>query len=670
MESLRLSPSVFQRLQAQAAQVGLTPEALVEGWLDQNRPPTFEPFFRLFDDLPADIIICDAQKLDFPIVYVNQRFEETTGYRLADIYGRNPRFLRGNDSDQPGLETLRQALKTKSACRVTLRNYRQDGSPFWSDVHVAPLSNSAGEVAYMLGIQVDISAQKEAEAALHESNQRLQSLLDSQTSFIVRTDMQGRYTYVNSAFFDHYDWMYDSPENLPGRFSLESIIPEDHDKAIACVIKCIKAPEQPHQVILRKPKRDGGYFWSLWEFSAILDTQGQPVEIQCIGFDISEQKEAEDEILRLNAELEERVAQRTAELRLAKEQADIILQHAADAIVLTDVDGRILYVNPAWEELTGYRLYEVLQENPRILQSKRTPRQTYQELWATILRGQTWQGTLTNKRKSGEEYEAELIIVPVKNADGSPRYFVGVQRDITEKVKLEALKEQFIADAAHDLRSPLTSLKLRLSMLRQHPERLVQSLDMLDAQVSRMSHLVEDLLTLSRLDRQAESLILETLDLNPFLAELIEHYQPLAEARQQYLVFEGYPQAVYITGDVLHLERIMDNLVTNALNYTPEGGRISIQLSIRSGHACISVQDTGIGMSQDEIQHIYERFYRGKRARDLASGTGLGLAIVKQLMDLHHGTIAIFSQPMQGTRFELLFPLSSEGEGKPMLVLP
>src|SRR5262249_4805337 len=124
-----------------------------------------------------------------------------------------------------------------------------------------------------------------------------------------------------------------------------------------------------------------------------------------------------------------------------KQQSEVILSHVADAIMLTDVEGHILYVNPAWEKITGYALEEVEGKNPRILQSGKTPKSTYEDLWPTIMRGGTWTGMFFNERKNEGVYDALSTISPVKNASGEIIHFVEVQRDITQERQLAAMKE-------------------------------------------------------------------------------------------------------------------------------------------------------------------------------------------------------------------------------------
>jgi len=164
--------------------------------------------------------------------------------------------------------------------------------------------------------------------------------------------------------------------------------------------------------------------------------------------------------------LEARVAERTAEIRAEKERSDTILRSIQDAIIITDPQGTIVFVNAGFERLTGYSQAEVVGRNPRFLQSGETPPELYEGMWATITQGKTWRGTLRNRRKDGSVYDADLTIAPVLDESGRIVNYVGSERDITALMELDRLKSQFVSNVSHELRTPLANIKLYQSMLR------------------------------------------------------------------------------------------------------------------------------------------------------------------------------------------------------------
>ncbi|MDL1894250.1 PAS domain S-box protein, partial [Sphingobacteriales bacterium CHB3] len=237
--------------------------------------------------------------------------------------------------------------------------------------------------------------------------------------------------------------------------------------------------------------------------------------------------------------LEELVRTRTQELAVEKERSDIILHYIADAIVFTDDKGYILYVNPAWEKLNGYTLDEVWGRRSNLIQSGETPLAVYQAMWNAITSGKTWKGDLKNRRKDGSLYVAELVIVPVHSAEGNIQHYVGVQRDVTALRELDALKERFVADAAHDLGNPVAVLNTSLYMLRHAPAQLEQRLPILEYQVKRLDALVKDLLTISQLDREVDLVIVgaDRIAANGDTANKIGTYVLAVLARQHGVPF-------------------------------------------------------------------------------------------------------------------------------------
>ncbi len=356
--------------------------------------------------------------------------------------------------------------------------------------------------------------------------------------------------------------------------------------------------------------------------------------------------------------LEELVRTRTQELAVEQERSEIMLRYIADAIVFTDDKGYILYVNPAWEKLNGYTLDEVQGRRSNLIQSGETPLAVYQAMWNTITSGKTWKGDLKNRRKDGSLYVAELVIVPVHSAEGNIQHYVGVQRDVTALRELDALKERFVADAAHDLGNPVAVLNTSLYMLRHAPAQLEQRLPILEYQVKRLDALVKDLLTISQLDREVELVDASYIPFVQLVGQIVQGQQLLASQKQIHLTADLPDDTPPLIGDVQAIERVIVNLVANALTYTPDGGQVHVQVSRQQSEIIFSVKDTGIGISPIELTRIFDRFYRTPSARRKTAGTGLGLPIVKKIVELHGGRIEVESEEGKGSEFRVYFPIN------------
>lgn len=226
-------------------------------------------------------------------------------------------------------------------------------------------------------------------------------------------------------------------------------------------------------------------------------------------------------------------------------------------------------------------------------------------------------------------------------------------------IELDQLKSKFIADASHELRSPITALNLRLYLLEHAtPERRPQYLAEFKAQLARLTKLSEDLLAISRLDGLGATDRFTPVDLNQVVEEAVIAYRPMAETAGLSLISEYAPFMSPVIGEYQQLSQVSANLIANAIHYT-ESGQVTVRtlLKAESQAACIEVQDTGVGIYPGDMPHLFERFYRGRHSTNV-SGTGLGLSIVKEIVDLHGGSIEVESQPGTGSLFRVCLPLT------------
>jgi PAS domain S-box-containing protein len=365
------------------------------------------------------------------------------------------------------------------------------------------------------------------------------------------------------------------------------------------------------------------------------------------------------------SQLEEQVAKRTAELQAERDRTRAILDSAAEGVIVTDLVGNIEYINPAAEELTGYSRDEALGRNASLWQSGHTPPEVYREMWQTIQTGGTWEGELLNRRRDGSCYDALLTIAPIPGSAGEPVGFVGMQQDISERKELDRLKDLFVSNVSHELRTPLTNLKLYLKLMEKgRPEKKNQYMATLDREANRLQLLIEDLLSLSRLDVGKTQPEREVADLNRLVRQLVNDRAALAAEKGLTLATELAPHLDPVMADEKMLVQVLTNLTTNAMNYTSAGGRILVRTGVQSTDGArpadwitVSVIDTGYGVLPEERQYLFDRFYRGEAARRAgAPGTGLGLAICREIVERHDGHITVESELGKGSTFTVWLP--------------
>ncbi len=384
-------------------------------------------------------------------------------------------------------------------------------------------------------------------------------------------------------------------------------------------------------------------------------------------------KEERDLILTVAARLG-----RIIERHRASEQQSLLttaIEQAAESVVITDTEGRIQYVNPAFTKISGYKLEEVLGKNPRILQSGKHDRAFYRELWKTILDGRTWEGRLTNKNKKGILYEVDCLISPVKDERGSITNYVAVKHDVTEMVKLENnLRQvqkmeavgQLAGGVAHDFNNLLTVILTNVhymlkgldasSPLRQDIEEIKQSGE-------RAASLTRQLLAFSR----QQIIEPRIVDLNQIVEGTEKMLRRLiGEHIELDTTFAPNLGLVYV--DPAQVEQVILNLAVNARDAMPEGGRLTVETAdvflgedysrlhrdVKAGwYVMLAVLDTGCGMDESIKSRIFEPFFTTK---EQGKGTGLGLSTVYGVVKQCGGHILVHSVEGKGSIFKIFFP--------------
>ena len=264
-----------------------------------------------------------------------------------------------------------------------------------------------------------------------------------------------------------------------------------------------------------------------------------------------------------------------------------------------------------------------------------------------------------------------LAVTAARLGDDATSGIVWTVRDVTERARLERAKSDFVATASHELRSPLTSIKGFVELLERSPDsmsaRQLEFLDIIQRSTDRLVELVNDLLDVARLEADHVEINARPIDIGEAVQELAELIGPRVAAKRQTLDTYIAPTLPLAMADPERIRQVIGNLVTNAHLYTPEGGRIHIGVEADRAWVKIVVSDTGIGMTPEETERAFERFYRARSGNESAPGTGLGLSIVKSLVDLHHGVIEVDSEPGRGTTFNILIPAAVAPAGEDSL---
>ena len=268
-----------------------------------------------------------------------------------------------------------------------------------------------------------------------------------------------------------------------------------------------------------------------------------------------------------------------------------------------------------------------------------------------------------SKSSNNEGSVVDIYAASLSDDSGSPIGAVVVLHDISEIKSLERIRTDFVANASHELKTPITAIRgLSESVIDDDNidrKTILQFINRIHSQSLRLSQLVGDLMALSRLEVDLEAKQFSVINMNYLLNSSVKSAKIAIEQKHQKLIVEVVDDNIYVNGDRQNLSQLIDNLIDNAIKYTPEKGEISVNLSTDDTEMLLEVRDTGIGISPQYQQRIFERFYRVDKARSRSlGGTGLGLSIVKNIAEKHSGNIKLKSQQGRGSTFSYRMPLA------------
>ena len=333
-----------------------------------------------------------------------------------------------------------------------------------------------------------------------------------------------------------------------------------------------------------------------------------------------------------------------------RREIEAILQHMNDGILAFDDKGRIMHLNPAVKEMLG-------------LQNERTFDEIFKKLnveinMEAILYLANW--TASEQRVNVGDRIVNIFFAPYKDENDLSSGIIAVVQDITEHVKLDEMRKEFVADVSHELKTPITSIIGYADTLQDgeyDEETTKKFLNVISQEGRRMSNLVSDLLTLSRYDTNKVQKEVTEFDLGELAKKCQEKLRIEIEKKKQNVECYVTADVPPIKADKAGIERVILNVLSNAIKYTEEHGSIKIYVGFVYNDAYIKIIDNGIGIPKEDLGRIFERFYRVDKARTREmGGTGLGLSIAKEIIEQNNGSIDIKSEYGKGTEVVIRIP--------------
>jgi len=389
--------------------------------------------------------------------------------------------------------------------------------------------------------------------------------------------------------------------------------------------------------------------------SNIVDNAGKFGDDNEIKYLEEGKKNTDDKFSKTINSMTEELRQNLDNVNKQKNQTEAILLHIKDGIISVDLNGNVTYINPA-----AINFFDLTQDD-----------NTFDKIFKKIgidvnLEKIVYLDDLTSSEQKvfiNEKY-INIFFAPVKDLKKIPNGIIILLQDITEHVKLDNMRKEFVADVSHELKTPITSILGYTETLLEgnyDKETQVKFLNVIESESHRMAKLVSDLLTLSRYDNNKNKTEITDIDLGDLTKKCLEKLKVEIEKKQHKIECFVTAEVPLVKVDKYGIERVILNILTNAIKYTPENGNIKIYVGFVYNDAYIKVIDNGIGIPEKDLPRVFERFYRVEKARAREmGGTGLGLAIAKEIIDQNNGSINIKSVQGKGTEVVIRIPAKSK----------
>ena len=617
------------------------------------------------DSASNGILIVDAKDPELPIVYANRGFETMTGFSDADIRGRNCRFLQGPRTDPADVRVIREAIRERKPCRVTLLNYKRDGTPFYNDLAVTPVFGADGGLTHFVGVQNDVTETVENALALRRSEAEYRGTFENAAVGIAHVDADGRLLRVNETLCQILGYAREELEDL----TFQDIThPDDLEKDLQLFGPMMRGRIDGYHMEKRYFRKDGTVVWVSLNTGLRRDAEGEPEVCISIVQDISDRKAAE------------------AQLGESRSIVAEVIENLEDAFLHVDSGGRIVDANRVAARLATPDAAHPEGSDPvgRTLMSYfgDDPAHPLLNIFDRVREGRVGESREHFSPRLKRWYDTRVS--PLQ--EGVSFYFSDVTARKETELQLEKArkaaedasrtKTQFLTNMSHEIRSPMAAVlgfaDIALRDLRDGKRVQEDHLKTVARNGRFLLKIINDILDLSSVEAGKLQVRPSKFKLLPLLAETLDlmRHRSITTAVPLSVDFDGeVPEA--IRSDRSRLQQILVNLIGNALKFSPGG---SVRLVVRAEAAasekpvvCFDVVDTGIGIAKEKVNQLFKSFSQVHDTTGMpdVQGTGLGLAISERLANLLGGAIDLDSVEGEGSTFTLRLPV---GVTEPTLI--
>jgi PAS domain S-box-containing protein len=573
---------------------------------------------------------------DGRVLEISKSVLDESGLPLEEVIGKPfvelPEWSHSNEAQEQIREAIERAGRGETV-RIDIRAYPTKEFYRDLDVTMMPFVDSASKAEYLIYTSVDITERKRLE-------EERRSFIDSIPDIAWMAGPDGSLQYLNERW---YTYTQTSPDQVQGDAFSQYIHPGERQKATEQWYAAVRAGV-PGEIELRlRHGATGEYRWFLARSVPMKDAQGHILHWYGTCTDIHDKKQAE------------------AALRISEARYQTLSDSNMIGLALTDFDGRVWEANDAYLHMLGYTREDLASGTARW--DVVTPPE-YIERGQKANRQMLETGNCQPYEKEYQHKDGQRIPVVIGRAllgeEGAKT--ITFCLDITERKELDQRKDEFISIASHELKTPLTSLKMLIQFLRrrlkkERNQRIEDNdLDHMEAQVDTLQRLIDDLLNVSKIQLGKFSYEDEPLNLDETIRGIVELLQQSLPSHTIRLY--GSMQQ-FIRCDRQRLEQVLTNLISNAVKYSPQADKVDIFLTLSNTCACIKVRDYGIGIPETYRDRIFERFNRGTygTSEQAFPGLGMGLYITYEIVKHYGGDISVESEEGKGTTFSVTLPL-------------
>lgn len=638
--------------------IDITEQKRIEGQLQFHA--------QLLDTVEQAVIVTDKNG---SVVFWNTFAEDLYGWPAEEAKGKNIYELIAIKENVRLSEELKKTVQSGKAWNREHIGRHRSGKKVFVHTSITPIMNSDGSLSHTISVTADISDRKKNEEALWQGKQRYEELVQTANVIILKMDINGNTTFFNQYAQDFFGF---NESEVIGKPAVGTYVPETESfgRNLASIISGVLGNPNQYKIHENENiKKSGERVWISWSNKAIRDSGGNVIEILSIGQDLTMTRQLKMELTDSQRRLQ--IAMKSAKMVHLEYNLLTSELHFSDDLF------HILEIDQLRAELTRESLFEFVHPDDldRVIKTYRV----------SILTKKPYELQHRIRVKSGRIKYIKVSGSTDYNDDGIPTRVMLLGKDITRQIEAEELirkarmqaelanqaKSTFLANMSHELRTPLNSilgfsqLILRDSSLsqkaRNNLETIVRSGDHLLA-------LINDVLEMSKIEVGKLELQLERVDFKEVIRIVKLIIQPLAD--QKNLKFDIIPAPNLpktILADESKLRQILVNLLSNAIKFTDFGG-VSMRVSCSEDESTDSenaliiqflVEDTGIGMSTETLDNLFQPFFQVNRPGATTEGTGLGLSISKKFVDLLGGTITVESQEGKGSAFTVRFPVAT-----------